>query len=197
MSDERGIDTAISIFDKHAPELLTMPVMVGNTYTTMDLLKELMFDDRDLADYSMLFKRMKKLPALLTFYGLLKDRATSVAEDLDDEFKMWYAQQAEIAKNYLNDAQKDFKSSMMKPATIGEIEGRVMLDKTTEWREWREKKNKARDRVATLSRLLEGLQASVKLVGSESSLLQALISRGIEVITNPASKYSGLNQHQP
>lgn len=194
---ERGIDTALSIFDQHASEIMTLPIMVGQKQTQMDLLRELMFDDRDLADYSALFARMKKLPATLVFYGILKDRATAVAADVEDDFKIWFAQESEKAKDELTKAQADFKSSLMKAPTIADVEGRVMLNNATSWREWREKKAVAQDRVSVLSRLLEGLSSSVKLVGSESSLLQALINRGIEVVTNPGSKYSGLGKARP
>lgn len=190
------VDKALSIFDTHAKEIMVLPVLINNNVTQMDLLRELMFDDRDLADYTALFARMKKLPATLTFYGILKDRAAQAAATVEDEFKIWYAQQAEKAKDELNSAQKDYKASLMKAPTIGDIEGRVMLNHATEWREWHEKKQKANDRVAVLSRLLEGLQASTKLVGSESSLLQALISRGIEVINQPGSRYSGVGKPQ-
>lgn len=191
----QGVDKALSIFDTHSKEIMVLPVVVNHQITQMDLLRELMFDDRDLIDYVALFNRMKKLPATLTFYGILKDRASQALEIVEDEFKVWYAQEAEKAKDELNNAQKDYKASLMKAPTIGDIEGRVMLNNATAWREWREKKQAAQDRVAVLSRLLEGLQASTKLVGSESSLLQALINRGIEVVSNPGSRYSGAKPH--
>lgn len=187
----QGVDKALSIFDTHSKEIMVLPVVVNHQITQMDLLRELMFDDRDLIDYVALFQRMKKLPATLTFYGILKDRASQALEVVEDEYKVWFAQEAEKAKAELNKAQENFKASLMKAPTIGDIEGRVMLNNATAWREWREKKQAAQDRVAVLSRLLEGLQASTKLVGSESSLLQALINRGIEVVSNPGSRYSG------
>src|SRR5882757_11273332 len=186
-----SVDTAISIFDQHAREVMTLPVVVNGVVSQMDLLRELMFDNRDLADYTALFSRMKKLPATLTFYGIMKDCANAAALEVEDDYKIWFAQEAEKAKDELNKAQADFKASLMKSPTIGDIDNRVMLNNATEWRIWREKKMKANDRVSTLSRLLEGLQASVKLVGSESSLLQALINRGIEAVSNPSSRFSG------
>ena len=191
---QNGTDAAISIFDQHAREILVLPVIINNQMTQMDLLRELMFDDRDLLDYSALFARMKKLPALLTFFGLMKDRAAAAQAEVEDDFRFWFASQSEVARAQLMDAQKDVKASLMKAPTIADIEGRVMTMNPTLWREWRDKKAKALDRVSVLSRLLEGLQSSVKLVGSESSLLQALISRGIEVVTNPNSRYSGVRQ---
>jgi hypothetical protein len=188
-----GTDVAISIFDKHAREIMVIPVIINGQMTQMDLLRELMFDDRDLADYSALFARMKKLPPLLTFFGIMKDRAAAAAAEIEDDFRFWFAQESEKAKKKLNEDQANFKASLMKAPTIADIEGWVMTNNQVLWREWRDKKTKAQDRVSVLSRLLEGLQSSVKLVGSESSLLQALISRGIEAVTNPSSRYSGAN----
>jgi hypothetical protein len=190
----QSIDQAISIFDQHAQQIMVMPVVVNGAMSQMDLLKELMFDERDLADYGSLFTRMKKLPSLLTFYGIMKGRAVAAAEHIDDQYKVWLSGVSDKAKAELIKEQKDFKASMMKAPTIGDIEGRVVLNNITQWEEWRQKKAAAHDRVVMLSSLVEGLQASVRLVGTESSLLQALINRGIEVISQPGSRYSGASR---
>jgi hypothetical protein len=188
-----SLDKAITIFDTHAKEILSFTANLGGKTEKVYLLDEILYDDNDLVDYQKLHQRLRKLPAVLTFFGTLKDRASASLEEAEDEFKAWYAQAAkeENEKELLRIQQMEVAAGLKKAPTMDQIEGLVRKNRPSEWEAHKKKIRELQERVSILSRMLEGLKASVDLARSEATLVVTLLNQGLEhVNSNGASPFN-------
>ena len=189
-----SLDGAISVFETHKEEVLTFPVVIKGKQDEMYVLRELMLDEDTTGDPTKLGERLQKLPALLVFYGNLMDAATRQHEQAKEAFDIWYADEAErVNKKYLEEMEKSsLPASLKKPLTIDQLKGKVMTSNPTTSKESREQLSRAEERLALLRRFVEGLNAAIRLVVSETSLMTALVTKGlVEPVGSP--KQSRLN----
>ena len=194
---KQGLDSAISIFDQYKEEVLTFTVHLGQKDEKLYLLRELMFDDHDLVDYEKLMQRMRKLPAVTSFYATLRHSAKRALALAEEQFDLWYTK---TSRELSSDVQKvmaedkTMPASMKKALTIDQLRGMVMEKNPTLWREKRALVEAQEDRVALLSTLLDGLDKSSRLLFSESRLLETLLNHGIETVNS--SPRASLNRYQ-
>lgn len=189
MSDS-PMERAITIFDRHANDVLSFTGNFGGKDSKVYLLQEMLYSDDGLVDYQKLGQRLRKLPAVLTFWGTLKNNAEAALASAEEDFQLWYAQKAAAA----NEAEvarimkQDGPASMKKPPTLEQIRGLVMVQHKTEWEAQQTTLKAAKERVAMLSRMVEGLKASIDLVRAEASLMGALLNQGLERTSSPIQK---------
>lgn len=191
-----SLDKAITIFDTHAREILTFTAHLGGKEQTVYLLDELLYDDHDLVDYQKLDQRLRKLPAVLTFFGTLKDRATAALAEAEDDFKLWYSQAAkEQNDKEVQRIQKlDVAAGLKKAPTLDQIEGLVRNNCPSEWRMHKDNIKALQERVSVLARMMEGLKASIDLARSEANLVVTLLNQGLErVNSNTKSPFNPQN----
>lgn len=179
-----SLDRAITIFDTHAREILSFTANLGGKTERVYLLDELLYDDSDLVDYQKLHQRLRKLPAVLTFFGTMKDRAVAALAEAEDAFKFWYAQaaKAENEKEIARVQKLDVAAGLKKAPTMDQIEGLVRTNCPSEWEMHKTNIKALQERVAILSRTLEGLKASIDLARSEANLVVTLLNQGLEQV---------------
>lgn len=202
LPDEKsGMDNAMSTFDKFGEEVLFVDADIRGKERRIMLLQELMYDDHDLVDYQKLVSRMHKLPATLMFYAVLKYNAAKKFSEAKENFDIWYAGTAKSVQAAMTteiDEQKDsagkkIAASLKKAPTLDQIRGQVMTRYGKDWKEKKAAVDREEERLAVLTALIDGLRESIRLLGSESRLLETLVNRGIEVVTsNPNSRF---NEH--
>jgi hypothetical protein len=186
------MDKTITIFDRFKQDVLTFTTRLGGKDERVYLLDELLYDEHDLVDYQKLSWRLRKLPAVLTFYITMKKSAERALDDAKEEFEAWYASAARDA----NDTEvsrimgQAGPASMKKPPTLDQIKGLVQVNQAEKWREMKDRVRAAQERHDLLSAMYEGLKAAVDLVRSETKLLETLLNQGLEQAGgNPASRF--------
>ena len=196
-----SLDPAITIFDGYKEKVLTFTTNLGGEHQQMYLLREMMYDDHDLVDPHKIGQRLRKLPALLVFFGTMKDNAEKHLAMITEEYEMWYDGASQKAnETYIkelsqmkDDQGKLIAASLKKALTVDQLKHRVMSSSPNEWRERRAKMIEAQDRVALLGRMLEGLHASIRLVQSESTLIGIMMNKGLEEVSSNVK--ATLNRH--
>lgn len=193
---ESPMDKTITIFDRFKKDMLTFTTQLGGKTEQVYLLDELLYDEHDLVDYQKLAWRLRKLPAVLTFYIVMKKSAENVRDDMKERFEAWYA---EAARNE-NDAELTRimalpgPASMKKPPTLDQIKGLVQVNQAAVWEGMKKDIRTAQERVDLLSAMYEGLKASIDMARSEEKLVNTLLNQGLEqVSSNSASRF---NNHQ-
>lgn len=190
------LDQTITIFDRFKRDILTFTTRLGGKDERVYLLDELLYDDHDLVDYQKLSGRLRKLPAVLTFYITMKKNAERALEDAKEHFDAWYARTAakenEEELDRLN--SKAGPASMKKPPTLDQIKGLVQVNQAADWRSYKDKIREAQERCDLLSAMYEGLKAAIDLVRSETRLLETLLNQGLEQAGgNSASRFQPQN----
>jgi hypothetical protein len=187
------LDKITSVFDSFKRDVLTFNVRLAGKDAKMYLLDELLYDDYDLIDYQKLGWRLRKLPAVLTFYISMKKAAERTLSDRKEAFDAWYAGVAaeENAKNVETQLAAPGPASMKKPLTGDQIKGLVMTAHSQEWEFQRAAVRSAQEEVDMLSALYEGLKAAIDLVRSEEKLVNTLLNQGLEQVrSNPQSRFN-------
>ncbi len=181
---ESPMDRTITIFDRFKTEVLTFTARLGGKDERVYLLDELLYDEHDLVDYQKLAWRLRKLPAVLTFYITMKKNAENVRDDMKERFEAWYAEAArdENEKELTRMLALPGPASLKKPPTLDQIKGLVQVNQALIWKGMKDDIRTAQERVDLLSALYEGLKAAIDLARSEERLVNTLLSQGLEKV---------------
>ncbi len=176
-----SINQVISLFESSKEEVLTFPVHIKSREQELYVLRELMLTEDITGNPEMLAERLQKLPALLVFYGNLLDAAQRQKEVEQEDFDLWYAEVSETvnAEHITELSKTELPASLKKPLTVDQLRGKVMSLHKTVWKEKREKLSRAEERLSLLKRMVEGLNAAIRLVQSETAVMTALVNKGL------------------
>jgi hypothetical protein len=174
----------VNFFEQYGQEVLTLDLNVNGQPMRVEFLRELVLNTDDLIDYKQLITRMSQLPGMISFYGVLKDRATREMKEAEEEFDIWYAEKSEfINEKKINEtATRNIAASLKKAPTIAQIKGFVMVEHKEDWEKKKSNLRSLKERESVLSRVLQGLEAATNLVQSQNKLLILLWEKGIEEV---------------
>lgn len=188
-----SMDKVVTIFDRFKQDMLTFTTLLGGKEQRVYLLDELLYDEHDLVDYQKLAWRLRKLPAVLTFYIVMKKNAENARDDMKERFDAWYAEaaRAENEKEIERINSLPGPASMKKPPTLDQIKGLVQVNQADVWRGMKEDIRTAQERVDLLSAMYEGLKASIDMARSEERLVNTLLGQGLEQVSSKGnSRYN-------
>ena len=190
MSD---LDNMVTVFDQYGNDFLSFSSNFGGKNEKVYLLREMLYDDHNLLDVEKLGHRLKKLPAVLTFYGTMLKQAEAVLLDLAEDFEHW-ATSREVAINTVEIQRINKMSvaaSLKKAPTAAQLRSLVVSKYPEEWKEKKEKIRSAKDRADMLKQVTEGIKAAVDLARSESYLVTTMLNQGTERSSSPQQRSSG------
>ncbi len=184
MQSETGLDKVSNFFEDHGDTVLTFNLNVNGRIQEVHFLREIVLDDDGLVDHQKLLQRMERLPGMVAFYGVLKDRAAEEVAAEQESFDIWYAEKSALVneRKIAELADTKMAASLKKAPTQADLKGFIMLEFKPEWEARMTALRTLKQKQSIMNNVFAGIVKATDIVQSKSKLLGMLWDKGVEEI---------------
>ena len=188
----QGFRVALATFEKAAPQILEVDLLVKGKPMRSDLLNLLSLGN-SYDDPNVLSMMSDKLPAMLVFYGLLQAEAEERESAIEEELELFIQEKWQAVLESLTrqiDALtelnpdgtpgKKIPSGLKSAPTRDGIRAAIILGNKPVWDDLSARKVAATRAVKVYANIYKGIEQRIKLLNNQLYIANGLINRGIQ-----------------